>query len=157
MAYTLVQLKAELVNDPTALGYNSVGRNDTDMAAKINLLRVSIQIRRTDVSPSEIWQAINIADMIAIAAAPSATQLSTERRQLAWLSGIASLATLRLLNDDGTDTPVITMAKSIFTAASPTLVRLNTLSNRNGSRAEQLYGRDTFIPILDISAALNLP
>lgn len=155
MAYTLAQLKSELQTDPTGLGYNSSQRNDTDMAAKINLARVTIQIRRTDVTPTEIWSQINIADMIAIAASPTATQLSTERRQLAWLQGISSLLSLRLVNDDGSDTVVITMAKSIFTAGSPTLTRLNTISNRNGSRAEQLYGRDTFVPVTDVSKALN--
>lgn len=157
MAYTLVQLKSELQVDPLGLGYNSVARNDTDMATRINLPRASSPQRRTDVTPSEIWAQINIIDMIAIAAAPSATQLSTERRQLAWLQGISSLVAIRLINDDGSDTVVITMAKSIFTAASPTLTRLNALSNRNGSRAEQLFGRDTIIPPSDISAAMNLP
>lgn len=155
MSFTLAQLKSELQTDPTALGYNSAARNDTDMAAKINLPRVSISIRRTDVSPSEIWSAINTADMIAIPAAPTATQLSTERRQLTWLQGIAAIPTLRLINDDGTDTVIITMAKSIFTAGSATLTRLNALSNRNGSRAEQLFGRDTIVAVSDISAAMN--
>ena len=155
MPFTLAQLKSELQSDPTALGYNSAGRNDTDMAAKINLPRAGISIRRIDVSSAEIWSAINVVDMIAIAAAPSATQLSTERRQLTWLQGVATIPTLRLINDDGTDTILITMAKSIFTAASPTLIRLNALSVRLGSRAEQLYGRDTFVQVSDISKALN--
>lgn len=157
MAIDYVALKTELQTDPTALGYSASVASGDDLAtaAILNLVRVAIQLKRTDVTAAEVWSAINTADMVALPASPTAAQLSDERRKLAWLSGVAAVSGLRLQNDNGTDTPVITMAKSIFTAGSATLTRLGALALRSGSRAEQLFGTGVAVSAADIAKALR--
>lgn len=155
MAIDYVALKAELQTDPTALGYSVpfAAGNDLAVSDILNLVRVAIQLKRIDVTAAEVWSAINTADMVALPASPTAAQLSDERRKLAWLSGVAAVSGLRLQNDNGTDTPVVTMAKSIFTAGSATLTRLGALALRSGSRAEQLFGSGVVIVASDIVKA----
>jgi hypothetical protein len=64
---------------------------------------------------------------------------------------------IRLLNDDGSNTPVIANLQGIFPAGSPTRNRLIALAVRNGSRAEQLFGTNVVVSSGDVAAALALP
>jgi hypothetical protein len=149
-------LKTELQTDPTALGYAATGSNDLAKADLLNLPRAGITIRRADVTPKELIEAISIADYVASPSNPSAIQLSTERRYLAWLSGLSSLETVRLFNDDGSNGPVALNLIAMFTAGSGTLTRLTALAQRQGSRAEQLFGVGVRVSASDIGAALSL-
>ena len=161
MPLVLAQLKTELQTDPLALGYGvSTAVNDWQGAANVlNIVRPTIAIRRSDITASVIWEAILVSEMTALPGSPTAVQLSTERRQLAWLSGLPAIGTIRLANDDGTDTQVFANLKAIFPAGSATRTRLLDLAaqTRLGSRAEQLYGTGTIVTAVDVDAAWRLP
>lgn len=157
MAIDYAALKTELNTDPTALGYAAprTAGDDVTLAGIVNLLRATIQIRRADISASEIANAIDVADYTALPGSPTAAQLSSERRFLAWITGILTVGSVRLLNDDGTNAPAITNFQAMFPAGSATRTRLLALASRNGSRAEQLFGAGTVITSADVAKALR--
>lgn len=155
-------LKTELNADPRAYGYAPLRASGSDnaLADLLNLVRdgtnigPAIPIRRADISSKELWEAIDVADMTALPGSPSVAQLSAERRNLAWLSGLPAIPRLRLLNDDGSNTPAVANLLAIF-PASPTRTRITALASRNGSRAEELFGRDTRLTDADVAVALR--
>lgn len=165
MALTPAQyqtLKTELLTDPRGYGYAPLRTSGSDnaLADLLNLVRdgtntgPAIPIRRVDVLSKELWEAIDVGDMTALPGSPTAAQLSTERRQLAWLTGLPAIPRIRLLNDDGSNTPAVTNLLAIF-PVSGTRTRITALASRNGSRAEELFGRDTRITDTDVAIALR--
>lgn len=157
MAIDYVAFKTELQTDPQALGYaaSRTAGDDVTLAGIVNLARAGITIRRSDIQPLELASAIDVVDYTSIGASPTAAQLSTERRFLAWLTAVFALPVLRLVNDDGSDTLIIKNFKAMFAAGTPTLTRLSALSVRNGSRAEQLFGAGTVVSSADVAKALR--
>jgi hypothetical protein len=166
MAIDYAALKAECLTDPTGLGLPALvatadggtstgGTRAADVAAALNLVRASIQVKRSDIAPSEICNAINVADYTALPGTPTAAQLSTERRYLAWLTGLMSVPTVRLQNDDGTDAPAVTNLKAMFAGGTGTLTRLQALQTRTGSRVEQLFGAGAVVSWQDVAHALT--
>lgn len=170
MPVNLVALRTELTTDPVALGYAPfvTNRQDAQLTAILNWVRdgitvcpvnavlgATITIRRSDIAVKDVYAAIDVSDYTALPATPTATQLSLERRYLSWLSGLAAMDTIRLLNDDGTDGPVIANFKAMFAAGTGTLNRLQALATRFGSRAEALFGPGTTVSDFDIGRALN--
>lgn len=151
----IAQLKSELTTDPTGLGLTALytAGNDQGAADALNLRRATVTIRRADIAAKELWEAIDVADMTALPASPTAAQLSTERRQLAWLSGLPNIGALRLLNDDGTNAPPVANLVAMFAAGTLTRTRITALGTRQGSRAEQLFGRDVAVSADDIARA----
>jgi hypothetical protein len=161
-------LKQELQADQAGLGYAPLFASGQDrlIADILNFIRdgatpcpvnnivgAAITVRRIDISVSELYAAIDVADYPALPVNPTAAQLSSERRFLAWLSGLTALAVVRLLNDDGSDTPVVKNLRAMFAQATPTFQRLAALASRNGSRAEQLFGPRTIVTSDDVAAA----
>lgn len=161
MAHINIQtLRTELLTDPFNLyGTDVANRNDSLVAAAINLARPSIQIRRADINSSDVINAIAVADYAALPANPNTTALSTERRFLSWLECIANTEKIRLLQDDGTDAPAIANFRAMFSPGgvnTPTFNRLIALAMRNGSRAEQLFGTDVIVDTQHVTDALSL-
>lgn len=146
----LTQLRTELNTDPTLLGYLSFiqSGNHTELANIINLPRVTIRVKRDDVQAQEIFHAIAVADLVNN---PGASQLE-------WFNALLhAVFPIRLLNEDGTDTPVRTNVLGLVRSGTTSLTRLAALQDRDGSRGEQLFGRHTRITIDDIGTALRLP
>lgn len=169
MAIDYAALRNELLNDPQAYGYPTLvtNRQDSDLAAVLNFARdgttpspvnnvagPAISLKRDDVSSAEIILCMDLADLPALPANPNNAALSTERRQLSYLEMLTNIPTVRLVNEDDSDTPVIGNLQSIF-PASPSRTRLLALRFRDGSRAEQLFGKGTNVTTSDISLALN--
>lgn len=156
MPINFAELNTELTTDPTTLGYATprAAGNDQALTDALNLVRAAITIRRANIPVKDIWEAITVADMTALPGTPNATQLSTERRQLAWLSGLPAIGSVRLQNADGSDTSIMTNLAAIF-PASGTRTRLLALASRTGSRAEQLFGVDTVVTTTDVARALR--
>lgn len=157
MAIDYTTLKNELQGDPTTLGYAqylSAG-NDNQVCALINAAQSGITVRRSSITNKEIGEAIDVSDYTALPANPNNTQLSTERRYLSWFEGIMGIENIRLLNDDGTNTPVINNFTAMFPSGTATRQRLVTLATRNGSRAEELFGPNVSITTSDVSKALR--
>lgn len=153
MAIDYAALKTELLTATYATPRNA--GSDQGCADLINAPSASIPIRRGDVASDDISNAIVVADYTVLPGTPSVAQLSTERRLLAWITGVMAVGTVRLLNTDGTDAPAITNFKAMFAAGTGTLTRLTALASRNGSRAEQLFGVNTFITAADVAKALR--
>lgn len=153
----IVALRTELQTDPLGLGYAAViatGNHQT-VADLMNLPRTIIRIRRADISSAEIASAIEVTDYPALGGNPTAAALSTERRYLAWLTAILTVPLVRLLNADGTNTPVIANFSAMFGAGTGTRTRLLALAERDGSRTEQLFGIGQQVTYHDIGLALG--
>lgn len=153
----LTQLAAEIANDPNAYGLVAMrdAGNDDGIAAVLNLPRATITVQRDDISSQEIVQAITVADFVTVGATPTAAALSSERRYLAWMTMLASVPRVRLFNDNGSNGPVVENLIAMFPAGTGTFTRLAALASRQGSRAEQLFGRNARVTNLDVSAAVR--
>jgi hypothetical protein len=164
MSLSTTALKTELQADPVTYGYAALltAGNHTGICALINKLRdgtdgkPAISIKRSDVSASEVMNAIDVADYAALPTTPTNAQLSTERRFLSWLGCVCGVpdGRIRLVNDDNTDAPAVKNFKAMFAAGTGTLTRLSALSSRTGSRAEVLGGPGTVVREPDIALAL---
>ena len=172
MAIDYPTLKNELLTDPQGYGYAPLRTanpplyqgladvlnfaRDGATACPVNaVVGSAIQVKRSDIASSEIWEALDMADLPALPTNPNNTQLSTERRQLSWLEGLANIPRVRLLLDDGTDTRIRTNLLAIFPAGSGTRTRLATLAQRTGSRTEALFGTGTHVTDTDCARALT--
>jgi hypothetical protein len=163
MAFSVSGLTSELQSDPIGYGYTSRINNgdDSGLADLLNLVRdgtnggPSIVIRRSDIPSQSVWESIDVNDYTALPTNPNNSQLSIERRFLSWMEGLSNISKIRLLNDDGTNNQVFKNFGQMFPSGTPTFQRLTVLANRNGSRAEQLFGTNTFISITNIAQALG--
>lgn len=147
MPLTVQQLKDELVNDPTARGYS--GKPDNQCTALLNEIQAGITIRRTDISPNEVLEAIDTRDFT----------LTNTTSENSWFESVTQLRMIRFTLDDGTDTVVLGNLKRLLQnpGGQGSRARVIALAIRAGSRAEQLWGRGTIITDVDVGAARNLP
>lgn len=154
----LVTLKTELTNDPTGRGYapfvasGACGR----VADLVNTPVAGQTAKRLDVAPAEIVAAIDVADIVSFGANPTAAQLSTERRMLAWLGTLPAMGSVRLQNDDASLTPVGKNLDAMFPSAGATATRARILAlmTAPASRAFTLFGAGTMVTPADVQAAL---
>lgn len=154
-APTTTQLKAEIQNDPAALGYAPfVAANDFLGAANlINAVNAAISIKRPDVMAAEVLQAVDVRDVAFpnVSAVPAASQpLAT-----AWFTAVLALSRIQLVNNDGTDTTALKNIKLLLVSGGQgSQARLNALAVRPGSRAESLWGAGVVVSGADIANAL---
>jgi hypothetical protein len=142
----LTQLRTEITNNP--LGLTDAGITggsgqtmtqaytagfDGIVVGILNLKRASISVTRSDVTPQEVIEAIQIGQLT------SGANASIAALQGAWLNGFFGLSAVRLLNPNGTDTRVLTNLLAILTNGSSSETRLRALGSRQGSRVEQLF------------------
>jgi len=127
MPLTLLQLKNELLNDPTSLGYSAFisptsARDNITLADILNTRRGSIQLSREPISTILLFSNINATDF-----------LSLTSLQLQELQVILTMPTVNL-----NDLSVRNILQGIFTGKTSTLNNFGNLRNRIGSRYEQL-------------------
>jgi hypothetical protein len=142
MAFTNAQLKTELTTDPTSLGYAPLitAGNLGGVESLINKIQGTITVFRNDVAPREVVQCIAAADFNA------AAQIAISKLEMMFIS--APL--------DCTLANVRANMQGIFTGASAaTTNALSAVAQRNGSRAEQLWGTGTLVSSNDIMVALH--
>lgn len=153
MAINYSALKSEIQTDPLVYGYAAhvASGNDEAIATLLNAIRTgsdglpAITVRRSDIAPVEVLEAIGFADLVS----PSNTL------QTAWFESITQYPTIQLVNADGTNTRVISNLFALVNNPSPSRNRINAIANRNGSRAEQLFGVNTSITSSDVARALR--
>ena len=153
MAISFPALKLELNQDPRAYGY-AAAITFQGKADLLNLRRdgtnggPAITIRRTDVRASEILEQIDNRDLIT-----NANNLEAALFESIMQQGSA----LRLSADDGTDTRILGDLRRLLQNPGPqgSRARLSDIVNRSGSRAEELFGRDTVVTAADVDRALN--
>ena len=146
MAMDYAVLKTEITTDPNGYGYAEflATRTDWKVTALVNKVRAAISVPRPDVTPLEILEAIKVTDFISNANALYA----------AWFQALATYPSVRILNENATDTRVMTNLMTILANGSASENRLRALASRPGSRAEQLFGVGVTIADGDIGKAL---
>lgn len=148
-----VALKAELQNDPQTYDYAALiaSGDDTGLAALLNKIRdgtdgeAAILVRRRDVAPDELMEAIDTRDF---KANPSVLEGS-------YLESVLQFRAITLSDDAGADTRTKDNLDRLILNTNSSQTRLNALARRNGSRAEQLFGVDTTVSSDDIARALR--
>lgn len=164
MPVTNAALKAELLNDPQNYGYAPfvAVRNDDVLSQLLNFKRdgvtappygntgPAVQIKRGNVAPSEILEAIDVRDLLN--APPGVTSIPLTA---SWLESITQYPTIRLANADGTKTLVRKNIDRITGDTQGSQTRLDAVAVRFGSRAEQLFGENTAVSIAQVADALN--
>lgn len=153
---TLIDLKTELLTDPMGYGYAPLiaDFNPPALAALLNKVRTgddgfpAIVVRNPAILTKDVLEkAIDTADF---KANPTAVDS-------AYFQSIMARESLALLDNVGADTFIFTNLKRLFGAGTATRTRLNALANRNGSRAEQLWGPGTTIGYQQVIDAIRLP
>lgn len=133
-------LKTELQADPTGLGLAAMltAGNHAGVAAALNLPRVGITIKRDIIPSHELFEAIVAADYTALSAA--------ERTRL---QIILSMGTVNVRGDN-----TRAQLAAMFGAGTATRTAMLALIDRQGSRAEQLFGSGTSVSAADVAMAL---
>lgn len=152
MAFTSAQLKAECQADSTGIGLAApfAAADDSIVAALLNQVRAGISVKRIDVTPVEVLEAIDVRDFPAAPSGVNSVPLAQS-----WLESITQFATIRLFNDDGSQTRVKSNLDRLVGNGNNSQTRLNAVGVRTGSRAEQLWGTGTVITTQDVTAARN--
>jgi len=153
MAINYVALKAELQTDPLTYGYAAAitGGDDITLAGLLNKMRdgtdgeAAILVRRRDISPNELMEAIDTRDL---KASPTVLEGS-------YLESVLQREQITLSDDAGVDSRTKDNLDRLITNTNGSQTRLNALARRNGSRAEQLFGIETRISTDDIATALR--
>lgn len=153
MAINYVALATELTTDPQTYGYAALisAGSDAGLADLLNKVRdgtdgeAAITVRRADIAPNEILEAIDNRDFIT---SPNIAHAS-------WFESVTQLRTIRLVNADGTNTRVLGNLRRLVNDTQGSQTRLDAIAVRNGSRAEQLFGVSTSITADDIARALR--
>lgn len=147
MAINYAALKAEIAGDPNAYGYATPYNAGADQAVAdmLNVVRAGVTVRRKDIASQEVLEAMLHSDF---ATNPPALLV-------AWFESATQQQNLRLEDDAGVATNVLTNLRQCTTNGSASRTRLNNIAKRDGSRAEQLFGAGTFIAANDILIARN--
>lgn len=171
MSINLATLKTEITTDPRGYGYAAPLSTAADggLANILNVIRDGspgtvptsptaaggsgdgkISVKRADVSPNEIIEAIDIRDFVAAPPGVNNNQLAAS-----WFESMSQLRTVRLVNDAGTNTRVFSNIQRLLANGSASETRLNAVSSRPASRAEELFGAGTVVSAQDVEAARN--
>lgn len=145
MAYTLQELHDEIEADAQSIGYkepNGDWKGDDVIAGLINDPANGAVIERQFVTPQEIVEQIAIVDWNALGA--------SERLYLQLLPSLEWVST-----EQGA-TEVRANLLGIFTPGMDTRDNLISTVQRQGSRAEVLWGENMLISIGDVGHSANL-
>lgn len=157
----LQTLKTELQNDPRAYGYAPhLPPNPANWNGPADLLNIkrnganggpAISIKRIDVTPLEVLEAIDIRDFPA-----SPGQVNNIPLAQSWLESITQFEFIRLFNDNGSQARVKDNLDRLVGNGNNSQTRLNAVGLRDGSRAEELFGRGSVITDVNVEAAWRL-
>ena len=140
-AANVAALKAELVTDPSALGYGTsftVGDHGTPAKLLCQIRAgAAFLVDRELVPTFLLFSAVDATEFAALTAL-----------QLSQLSTILSAGQVDL-----SKTNIRTMLGAIFPSAGPTRAAIVTLAKRQGSRAEVLFGTGSCPSNIDVSNA----
>ena len=143
--FTLQALHDEIEADSMTIGYkesNGDWKGDQVIADLINDSANGATIQRSHVSPQEIIEQIAIEDWDTISA--------SDRLYMQLLPSLETISTVT----NGTE--VRNNLLDIFTAEMVTRDNMIAVVQRQGSRAEVLWGENAFVTIGDVARAANL-
>lgn len=158
MALTFAALKTEIQNDPNGYGYAQHVATGADslIAEMLNLVRTGsnggaeILVGRPDITPSELLEAIDPRDFN-----PTPNNFANMTLTGSWLESVLQFPSIPLLRADGTNNLIRGTLNRLLADGFGSQARLNALSKRQGSRAEQLFGFGTSITPDHIARALR--
>ena len=139
----LSELKVELETDPNGYGYAAhIAAGSMGLLAElINQLRSELPVTRRIVTRYELINILHLNEYFALSPA----------KQALWAGYIR----------EGVDTDAAPEMKAqieaLFAPTDITFAGLQIIWSRDGSRAEELWGRDTTVTVAECSAALELP
>ncbi len=137
MALTYAALKAELQNDPKALGY--AGKSPWQQSVLLNTVGLSSETVDVEfVEGWQIWEATVPAEWAALSTA--------ERQRYQALLGMGQI------NVKGANTRAALLA--MFAAGTQTRANLAALQTRSASRAEALFGAGVSVTDAQVAGAL---
>lgn len=138
MAVNYAQLKTEINTDPTALGYAPFrnGANDSALAGLLNNIIVGNKVNSLAITADVFAGLIAQTDYIA---------LTTARQS--WLNFIMFSPTIDLNN------ATILAGLNVLFPSGASRTNIAATQQRDGSRAEKLFGAGTVITLFDIAAA----
>lgn len=142
--FSLQALHDEIESDPTTIGYkepDGTWKSDLIIAHQFHHLPYGDIIQRSTLQPQEIIEQIEIVDFRALAA--------PDRLYLQLLPSLNSVSAVQ------NTTQLRANLVDIF-AGTPTLTNLIAIVQRQGSRAEVLWGENTLISPEQIEAAADL-
>ncbi len=144
MQLSLLDLKNELTNDPTNIGYAQFlqpisARDNFQLATLLNLRRSSIQVPREPISTMRLFSNINANDF-----------LSLTTIQLNELHVVLTMPTIDL-----NDSSIRQILQGIFINKTSTLQNFAALRTRDGSRFEELTSPGQILLTIYISQALE--
>jgi len=138
LAVDLIALKNEINTDPTGRGYS--GKTHTEVANLLNEAQVSIQINRGVIETRIAQEQVIISEFESLSAG----------KQRAWLALISPSEV------DVDNSNIRNQTTDIWGVGTTTRSNLQVLLTRNGSRAEELFGRGTNIARIVVERARNL-
>jgi hypothetical protein len=130
-------LKAELTNDPKALGL--VGKTDQQAADLLNTVGLSVET----VSVTGVLDAYLVIN--AVNAAEYGSLTAAEKTRFETITGAGKV--------DPNNTNVTAAFAAMFGAGTATRTALLALANRSCSRAEKLFGAGTVLNAWDVGRA----
>ena len=142
--FSLQALHDEIENDPESIGYKdgSVWKGDDVIADLINDPANGDVVQRSLVEPQELIEQITLTDWETISAA--------QRLYIQLLPSLSVISTVQ----NGTE--VRNNLLAIFGAGTTTRDNLVAVVERQGSRAEVLWGEGVTISISQVAHAANL-
>jgi hypothetical protein len=152
MPISLTALATEINTDPRGYGYaeHVASGADSLIADLLNLVRAEITVRRADIAPVELLEAIDLRDFPATPAGINNATLAGS-----WLESVLQFARIPLLNADGTNNRIRQNLNRLLGDTNGSQTRLGAISRRAGSRAEELFGVDTRVTSDDVARALR--
>jgi len=145
--FSLQALHDEIEADPEAIGYKEAGgawKADSVIADLINDPENGDTIMRKLIAPSEIWTSIPFAEY----------ELYSAAKQQ-WLD-----TALELVGGEGVidanDSVVYNNLLAMFPGGSEARANILAKIQRQGSRAEVLWGEDKVVTVLEVAYAANL-
>lgn len=136
-------LRTEIQNDPQSLGLVALVQTGSDqgIADALNLVRDggAYQVFAGPFLPSQVFAQLDATELAALTALP--------------LQRLQVVLALDLI--DPRDTNTRTILGGLFGSGTNTRANLQSMSQRQGSRAEILFGSRTVITSSDVSFALR--
>jgi hypothetical protein len=141
--YTIAQLKTEITTDPKSIGYSAsfAMGDDTGVASKLNSTYAGVgtvwhsSVPAASILGGMLWSEVS---------AWSQTQ---------WEAVSTLLIPLKI---DASNANIRNMFSGIFSAATASLANISAAAKIvNPSRAQELWGDTTVVPVSDVTAARN--
>lgn len=131
----------------------TAGRVPTNPTAAGGLATGIISVKRNSIRRIELLAIIDNRDFIADSAAANN---AGNRLAAGWWESLGQTDNIPLLNDDGTNNIIRQNLNRILVDTNLTQTRLGVLAKKvNASRAEELFGEDYVVSVVNVSTALG--